>query len=66
MLEDSEKLPVDMNSGELGRSEGLAPATGGPLGWLRKLASGVIPPKSFTIGIEPEWSIGAVCRKYSD
>ncbi len=32
MLEDSEKFPVDINSGEFGRSEGFAPATGGPLG----------------------------------
>lgn len=62
ILEFSEKFPVDMNSGEFGRSEGLAPATGGPFGWLRKLASGVIPPKSLTIGIEPEWSIGAALK----
>lgn len=59
ILDDSEKLPVDMNSGEPGRSDvfGLAPATGG-FGWFRKLASGVIPLKSFTIGIEPGWSKG--------
>lgn len=37
-----------MNSGDPLRSDGLAPVIGGPFGWFKKLASGVIP-KSFTI-----------------
>lgn len=55
MFDDSEKLPaVDMNSGDPLRSDGFAPPViGGPLGWFKKLASGVMP-NSFTMpGIAP-------------
>lgn len=65
MFDDSEKLPaVDMNSGDPPRSEGFAPPViGGPLGWFKKLASGVIE-NSFTIpGIDPGWSIGPPEKK---
>lgn len=67
MFDDSEKFPAeDMNSGDPLRSEGFdPPVMGGPLGWFRKLASGVIP-NSFTIpGIDPGWSIGPPKRKWA-
>lgn len=65
MFDDSEKLPaVDINSGDPPLSDGFVPPViGGPLGWFKKLASGVIP-NSFTIpGIDPGWSIGPPEKK---
>lgn len=48
-----------MNSGEPLRSDGFAPPViGGPLGWFRKLASGVIPNSLTMPGIAPGWSMG--------
>lgn len=67
MFDDSEKLPaVDMNSGDPLRSDGLAPPVmGGPLGWLRKLASGVMPNSLTMPGIAPGWSMGPPARENS-